>query len=76
MYHVSRYHDVIISTYRPALPRPTKSRIESEKHYGTTDLVHLTIGSIANHFHQLKDTCWILERNKNIVKTTKEGQRV
>lgn len=26
-----------------------------------TDLVHLTVGSIANHLHQLKNTCRILE---------------
>lgn len=34
----------------------------TEKHHGSTDLVHLTIGSIANHLHQLKNTCRILEK--------------
>lgn len=37
----------------------------TEKHHGSTNLVHLTIGSIANHLHQLKDTCWILEKKKH-----------
>lgn len=29
-----------------------------------TDLVHLTVGSIANHFHQLENTCRVLRREK------------
>lgn len=33
-------------------------------HHGRTDLVHLTIGSIANHLHQLKNTRGILGGRK------------
>lgn len=38
-----------------------RSLQKEEEKTEDTDLVDLTVGSIANHLHQLKDTCWILE---------------
>ena len=43
---------------------PAKIQMRDGKHHASAYLVHLTIGSIANHLHQLKDTCWILEKKK------------
>lgn len=49
------------------LNEPPNLKEETEEHHGIPYLVHLTIGAIANHLHQLKDTSRILEeKNKNI----------
>lgn len=42
-----------------------------DRNHGSTDLVHLTVGSIANYLHQLKDTSWVLEKKDNMVKEKK-----
>lgn len=43
-----------------------------DRNHGSTDLVHLTVGSIANYLHQLKDTCWVLEKKTTWSKKRKE----
>lgn len=38
-----------------------KHRAETQYNSWPTHLVDLTVGSIANHLHQLKDSCWVLQ---------------
>lgn len=45
----------------------------NERQGGSTHLVHLAIGSIANHLHQLKNACGILGTNWDMVKKKKRG---
>lgn len=49
-----------------------KEKVKMDRNHGSTDLVHLTVGSIANYLHQLKDTCWVLEKKTTWSKKRKE----
>ena len=40
----------------------TDMQVKKDRNHGSTNLVHLTVGSIANYLHQLKDSCWVLEK--------------